>query len=263
MNKLNLLLGIIGSAFLLVANSSNPPDGHTGAPGEIFCANCHSTNGSSLAGTISVEDFPAYITPDETYTLTVVNRNTNGGGAKAGFQMTILGPLNTKAGDMSMPSANSATSMLSGRQYFEHHPSVVYTDSVAKWTVLWKAPALAAGSIITWYANGIIANGNAKQTGDKTTSAKGTGTIILSATKDLSIDKPIIYPNPGSGMIHIELPDQTLLSGLIRFYDISGRMVSESEIEEGTINAHDLPIGIYLIQFRNGDRSYMARWSKI
>lgn len=259
-----MLLGIIGSAFFLVANSTNPPDGHTGAPGEIFCANCHSSNGSSLAGTISVEDFPASITPDETYTLTVVNRNTNGGGAKAGFQMTILGPLNTKAGDMSMPSANSATSMLNGRQYFEHHPAVVYTDSVAKWTVLWKAPALAAGSVITWYANGIIANGNLKNTGDKTTSSKGTGTVILAATQNVAAEAPpTIYPNPGSGMIHIELPDQVSPSGQVIFYDISGKMVSQTKIEEGVVDTPDLPPGIYLLQFRNGDRSYLARWSKI
>lgn len=259
-----MVLSIIGSAFLFVANSTNPPDGHTGAPGEIFCANCHSTNGSSLAGTISVEGFPASITPDETYTLTVVNRNTNGGGAKAGFQITILGPLNTKAGDMSNPSPNSATSMLNGRQYFEHRPAVAYPDSnVVKWTIEWKAPAMAAGSIITWYANGIIANGNAKQTGDKTISAKGTGTIILSATKDLVNDSPSIYPNPGSGIFHIQLPDETIPSGKARFYDISGKMVGESEIDEGVVNTHDLPVGIYLVKFGNGDRSYVARWSRI
>jgi Secretion system C-terminal sorting domain len=264
MNKLYMLLGIFGSAFLLVSNTTNPPDAHTGAPGELFCANCHTTNGSSLAGTISVEGFPASITPGETYPLTVVNRNTNGGGAKAGFQITILGPLNTKAGDMSMPSANSATSMLNGRQYFEHHPATSYPDSnVVKWTVLWKAPALTGGSIITWYANGIIANGNVKQTGDKTTSSKGTGTVILSATQYLVSDTPSIYPNPGSGMIHIVLPDQTFPSGQVRFYDLSGKMVLQTKIEEGVIYTPDLLPGIYLTEFKNGDRSYVARWSKI
>lgn len=260
-----MLLSIIGSAFLLVSNTTNPPDAHTGAPGELFCANCHTTNGSSLAGTISVEGFPASITPEETYTLTVVNRNTNGGGAKAGFQITILGPLNTKAGDMSMPSENSATSMMNGRQYFEHHPATTYTDSnVVKWTVLWKAPAIAGGSIITWYANGIIANGNVKNTGDKTTSSRGTGTVIVSATQDVVGEAPpSIYPNPGSGMIHIEWPDQTSPSGQVRFYDISGKMVSQTKIEEGVVNTPDLPPGIYLMQFRHGDMSFVARWSKI
>lgn len=260
-----MLLGIIGSAFLLVSNSANPPDAHTGAPGELFCANCHSSNGSSLAGTISVEGFPASITPEETYTLTVVNRNTNGGGVKAGFQITILGPLNTKAGDMSMPSANSATSMLNGRQYFEHHPATTYTDSnVVKWTILWKAPSLAGGSTITWYANGMIANGNAKETGDKPVSSKGTGTVILAATQNITTEgSPTIYPNPGSGMIHIALPDQTSPSGQVRFYDISGKMVSQAKIEQGIFNTPDLPPGIYLIQFKNGDRSYVTRWSKI
>lgn len=264
MKKLPILLSIIGSAFLLVANSTNPPDGHTGAPGELFCANCHSTNGSSLAGTISVEGFPASVTPEETYTLTVVNRNTNGGGAKAGFQITILGPLNTKAGEMSMPSDSSSTSMLSGRQYFEHHPAASYPDSnVVKWTILWKAPALAEGSVITWYANGIIANGNDKETGDKTTASKGTGTIILAATENLKSDGLSIYPNPGSERIHISLPDQLSPSGQVRFYDISGKLVDKKEIIEGEVNETRLPLGLYLLVFENGQQSYMARWSKM
>jgi len=264
MKKIYMLAGIIGAAFLLVSNSSNPPDGHTGAPGELFCANCHSSNGTPNTGTITVEGFPASITSEETYALTVVNTNTNDGAVKGGFQITILGPFNTKAGEMSMPSENSALGMLSGRQYFEHHPAVNYdSTNILKWTVLWKAPTIDSGSAITWYANGVIANGNAKETGDKVVSARGSGTVILSATENLAIDKPSIYPNPGSGEIHIQLSGQILSAGNVRFYDTAGRLVYETKIEEGVVDASYLPVGFYLMEIRHGQQSYVARWSKI
>ncbi|MEO6133336.1 MAG: choice-of-anchor V domain-containing protein [Saprospiraceae bacterium] len=264
MRKLYMLFAIIGITFLLVSSSANPPDRHTGAPGELFCSNCHSLSGSSITGTISVEGFPAIITPEETYTLTVVNRNTNGGAVKGGFQITILGPLNTIAGEMSSPSANSALSMLSGRQYFEHHPAVNYPDSgVVRWSVLWKAPVIADGSLITWYANGIIANGNSKSTGDKTASNKGSGTVVLTGTENIANQNPSIYPNPGSGVIHVEFPGQIRFSGLVTFYDITGRKTGETGLKDGIFNAPDFPVGLYLLVIKNSTQSFVARWSKI
>ncbi|MEP6646411.1 MAG: T9SS type A sorting domain-containing protein [Saprospiraceae bacterium] len=264
MKKIYFLAGIIGSCFLLVSNSTNPPDRHTGAPGELFCANCHSSNGSSITGTITVEGFPTSITPEETYLLTVVNRNTNGGAVKAGFQITILGPTNTIAGLMSSPSDSSQLSMLSGRQYFEHHPSAIYPDSaVVKWTVLWTAPAIADGSIVTWYANGIIGNGNSKSTGDKTASNKGSGTIILAATQNITNTKPLIYPNPGSDVIHISFPEPTDDMIYVTFCDLNGRIVDSEELQNGILNVPNLPSGLYLIEIKNNKHSYVARWSKI
>lgn len=264
MKKIYILASIIGSCFLLVSNSSNPPDRHTGAPGELFCANCHSSNGSSITGTITVEGFPTTITPEETYLLTVVNRNTNGGAVKAGFQITILGPTNTIAGLMSSPSDSSQLSMLSGRQYFEHHPSAIYPDSaVVKWTVLWKAPTIADGSIVTWYANGIIGNGNSKSTGDKTASNKGSGTILLAATEHLTSAKPVIYPNPGSDVIHISFPEQTDEVITVTFYNIGGRNVGSSKLQNGALTVPNLPGGLYLIEMKNNKHIYEARWSKI
>lgn len=263
MNKFYTFFCIIGIAMLLVSNSMNPPDAHTGAPGELFCANCHSANGNTLAGTISVEGFPASITPNETYTLTVVNRNTNDGGIKAGFQITILGPLNTKAGELSMPSDSSALSMLSGRQYFEHHPARFYPDSnVVKWTVLWTAPSMDPGSIITWYANGIIANGNLKETGDKTISAKGTGAIVLAATDNPEVVTAAVYPNPGAGLIHIHLPDQSQPSAQVRFFDVSGKLVSEKHMIDGVINSTGIPSGFYIILIQQDEKTCLARWTK-
>ncbi len=264
MGKYYVLGAVVGISFLLLSNAANPPDAHTGAPGENFCTNCHSLNGSSNQGTISVEGFPASINPGETYTLTVVNRNTNDGAVKGGFQLTILGPTNTRAGDMSSPSANSALSVTGGRQYFEHHPAVAYPDSnVLKWTVQWKAPALASGSTITYYTTGIIANGNANSTGDRMATSKGSGMIVLAGTKDVVNVNPIIYPNPGTDFINIQLPDETRPDGLVYFFDISGRLMGEEELHNGIANTNELPSLVYLLKIRYNNTSYIARWVKI
>ena len=100
MVKFYTLFGLVASTFFLISFSPNPPDGKTGAPGDGFCAECHSSSNPPLNGTINVEGFPANITPNETYRLTVINRNTVGDAVRGGFQLTILGPFNTKAGNM-------------------------------------------------------------------------------------------------------------------------------------------------------------------
>ncbi len=265
MNKIYAFLALAASTFLLVSFSSNPPDGKTGAPGESLCIECHTPSNPPINGEISVEGFPASITPGEDYTLTVVNRNTVGDAVKGGFQLTILGPFNTKAGTMKDPSDNAAvTQTLSGRQYFEHDPAVAYPDSnVIKWTVQWQAPELAGGSEITWYVAGNIANGNFDNTGDRIVTANGKGTIVLSATEDLSVQKPILYPNPGSDLINIIMPDGTTPDGNGIFYSTTGSRVASASITQGTMLTPDLPSGVYFVEIKQGEISHFVRWSKI
>jgi len=265
MNKIYAFLALTASTFLLVSFSSNPPDGKTGAPGESLCIECHAPGNPPINGEISVEGFPASITPGEDYTLTVVNRNTIGDAAKGGFQLTILGPFNTRAGLMSDPSDNSTvTQTLSGRQYFEHAPAVAYPDSnVLKWTVQWRAPELAGGSEITWYVAGNIANGNFDSSGDRVIAANGKGTIVLSATEDLSLQKPVLYPNPGSDRINIIMPDGTTPDGDGIFYSTTGSRMASASITQGTILTPDLPPGVYFVEIRQSEVSHFVRWSKI
>src|SRR5687768_8620901 len=144
MRKLYTFGLIMTGTFILFSFSTNPPDGYTGAPGDDFCIQCHAHTNPSQNGTISVEGFPDVITPHETYILTAVNRLTVDTAVRGGFQVTILGPTNTKAGDFTNPSSKSIVSTQGGRQYWEHNPALEYPDSnVVKWTVEWTAPELA------------------------------------------------------------------------------------------------------------------------
>lgn len=266
MQKIYIFFTLIFSSLLLVSFSPNPPDGMTGAPGDSLCIECHVQPNQAINGEISVEGFPTSITPGETYLLTVVNRNTIGDAVRGGFQMTILGPFNTKAGTMAKPSAKSivANNFSSGRQYFEHNPAQEYPDSnVLKWTVEWTAPEIAAGSEITYYAAGNIANGNFQNTGDRVVTSTGKGSVLISANEEVNLLNPTLYPNPGKNQINIVLADGTLADGYGIFYSLTGSRIVESEISEGIMLVPEIPTGVYVIEIRQGEEIHYARWSKI
>mgnify|MGYP000858820325 CR=1 FL=1 len=264
MNKIYTSCTLIALSLILISMSANPPDGKTGAPGDSLCTECHTPSNPPINGEITVEGFPTSITPGEDYTLTVVNRNTVGTAKKAGFQMTILGPFNTKAGNMKNASANSVVSVANNRQYFEHNPAQPYPDSsVVKWTVQWTAPELPAGSEITYYAAGNVANGNFMNSGDRIVTTTGKGSIVVSATHDIVLPQPTVYPNPGTDQIRIVLADGTAPDGDVVFYSMAGHPAGQSRITQGVAIAPDLPTGVYILEVRHDDAVAYVRWSKI
>lgn len=264
MNKLYTILALAVSTVILMAHSANPPNGKTGAPGDSLCIECHAQSNTPIQGLISVEGFPSSITPGEAYVLTVVSRDTSRSAVKGGFQMTILGPLNTKVGKMENPSANAVVSAANNRQYFEHNPAGAFPDSsVIRWTVEWTAPELPGGTEITWYLAGNFANGNNEETGDRIVATKGKGAIVLSGTKDVTLEKPTVYPNPGSDVINVTLPDGTRPDGQGFFYSLTGSNVAQAAIHRGVITTPDLPAGVYVVEIKQGDQSHFVKWSKI
>ena len=264
MVKFYTFLGLVASTILLVSFSPNPPDGKTGAPGDGFCQECHNSPNPPVNGTITVEGFPENITPRETYHLTVINRDTIGNAVRGGFQMTILGQFNTKSGNMTNPSANSAVANFSGRQYFEHHPAVEYPDSnVVRWSVDWTAPDVSVSSQITYYISGNIANGDFQNTGDRIVNGMGKGTIIISAIADLSDQQPMLFPNPGNEDIYVVFKDDVSPDGHAHFYNLMGAKVDEAPMKQGRIHCPDLLSGLYLIEIQQDDRAFVTKWSKL
>jgi hypothetical protein len=178
MSRKYTLLALLASICLWLANSSDPPDGRTGAPSEGLCSDCHTLNGGTQDGSIVVTGFPTTVEPNTAYVLTMTNSNPNGVAAEAGFQMTILNGNNQQAGTMSSPSSSSHLHSTGGRQYWEHFPSVNYpANNMVTWTVTWTSPGSPANTTITFYAAGNIANGNGKDTGDKIVQDQGSGML--------------------------------------------------------------------------------------
>ncbi len=147
--------------FFLVSNSSNPPDGRTGAPGDGNCNNCHTGNNvNNFEGILEIQGLPEQITPNANYTVKVIAKKTGGDAIRAGFQMVILDDDNQNIGTFSNPGSNAVLKEDQGRNYFEHNPAQRFEDQEeVSWTVDWTAPA-EANTGINIYANSIFGNGS-------------------------------------------------------------------------------------------------------
>lgn len=177
--------GILGfslfAVILLLANSSNPPNGRTAAPGDGNCTNCHSANSASLDGDISISGLPSTIVGNTTYPITVTLTNPNGNAVRGGFQWVALDGTNTNTGTMSNPSTGTTLTTALGRTYHEHNPAMNFPASnTITWTTDWTAPAGPDGENITFYVGSIIANGSGTS-GDRARFSTTTGTLMAAA----------------------------------------------------------------------------------
>lgn len=139
-----LILTAIMLPVVLMAYSSNPPTGLTGAPGEGTCAGCHSP---ATAGSGVTVTFPGSVL---TYTpggpavpLTVAVSGANGG-----FELSArVQNDNSQAGTLAAGTA-SAVSISGSIQY------IYQTSRANSWTFNWTPPATNVGNVVI-YVNGV------------------------------------------------------------------------------------------------------------
>jgi Secretion system C-terminal sorting domain/SprB repeat len=172
---------LIAVCILLLANSNNPPNGRTGAPGDNgTCAACHTGNNpGGFNGAIVIDNFPVTITPGSTYNLVARLTNPNGLASRGGFQAVVLNEStgNSNAGDITIGGTNPSTILSGGREYVEHNPAINFPASnEVTWNFSWIAPNASPGETIKCYAAAVIGNGGAS-TGDLVVTSVATGTI--------------------------------------------------------------------------------------
>ncbi len=176
MRKVYILFVLATVVFL--SNSGLHPSGNTNAPGDSFCGNCHSGNGGSLDGEISISGLPNTIMPSTTYQLTVTISNPAMNASKAGFQILALNQNNSNTGVFTNNSASSALRVQGSRTYLGHNPAVLFNGSNAlTWTTDWTSPAGSSGDIITVYGSSVIANGSGSNSGDRSVFTTTSGSI--------------------------------------------------------------------------------------
>ena len=182
-NKSRIAGYLLLFSIILLANSSNPPNGRTGAPGDSTCNSCHSGNNSALDGEVSFDGLPSTIDANTTYTITVTVDNPNGNGVKGGFQWVALDGSNNDAGSMNNPGNDSGIALAGGRTYHEHQPAQPFNSSnEISYTVDWTAPSGPDGETITFWAAGLISNGSGNNSGDRTTFTNISSTLVASAS---------------------------------------------------------------------------------
>ncbi|MCC6816645.1 MAG: T9SS type A sorting domain-containing protein [Saprospiraceae bacterium] len=157
---------VLLASIILLANSGNPPNGNTGAPGDGVCSNCHSGNPGGLDGSITIAGLPSNINTNTKYTLTVTVENLTTA-AKGGCQIVALDQNNNNIGTFSNPGTSSTLQTSGGRTYFEHNPAKSFAGpGSVSYTVDWTSPTNAAGQTVTIYGACILANGNSSSSND-------------------------------------------------------------------------------------------------
>jgi len=184
---------LIAATFIFMANSANPPNGRTGAPGEGMCTNCHGGGGGGFDGDINLSGLPANANPGETYNLTLDVDVSSGSPMRAGFQLVALfDSNNSNAGQLANPDGSSTIMNASGRDYWEHNPAMSFGGGTnVSWDVEWTAPNVTDD--ITFYMISILANGSGPG-GDKQimntsqTTIMGSDPITIDFLEQIDVD---------------------------------------------------------------------------
>ncbi len=154
---LSMVLGITIFQFSnSYTNTSGPPSGKSGAPGDATCqqSGCHSTyslnSGSNRSDiNISTTMIGGEYAQDSTYQVTVSFDPPSI--SRAGFEITALGNFtagSSSVGNFTSTSSNTQTIMGSGREYVAHTSSgSAVTGNSVNWTFDWKAPSSNQGDV--------------------------------------------------------------------------------------------------------------------
>jgi Reeler domain len=166
------------------ASAFGPPDGHTGAPGELTCAvsGCHGGRPNTGPGEFLIEA-PSVYEPGMTYRISVSHNTSDSTRQRWGFQLTALTSINGPAGHFA--NVNDQTQIFVGgpggnRQYIEHSVSGTSPGQRDGLTYLvdWTAPSTDVGPVV-FYAAGNQANNDATNDGDQIYTATATAMTFL------------------------------------------------------------------------------------
>ncbi len=173
--KTLVITGVFGISLLIekssmvVSNSSTPPAGRTGAPGEGTCASCHSGGTLQPTDTVIITFYDTIPNPDtvvQAYevgkTYRVVVQANSSWATRFGFEMTALDSLGNAAGSFVLLNpANTAIQTSGGRQYVSHKNA----NSNNTWEFLWNAPTNQVGGVVFYFVVN-FANNNGSTSGD-------------------------------------------------------------------------------------------------
>lgn len=158
----------IGAARPAWCNSSGPPIGYTGAPGDnvLACAQCHAhfNLGDGSVGLVG----PSFYIAGDTLQFEVALRKL--GQRRWGFQLTAITRTREPAGMLLVtdPSRTQLLSAFNGRQFIEQNGGGTdfgVPDAAPGWNFRWVAPPAGTGTV-TFYFAGNAADGDFRTSGD-------------------------------------------------------------------------------------------------
>jgi len=181
MRALQWSLGVLAFTVVVVAFSSGPDPGFTGAPGESTCTVCHSGRvNPDDRGKVRLEDLPNGYIPGEQYILKLSVLHPDPDRRRWGFQMTALTDLgNAPAGEFPVVGNRGLVDPTwtqrkiggpGGRRQYMSHTAESTADLSRRggdsWLIAWEAPSADIGGL-AFYAAGNAADGDRTPAGDK------------------------------------------------------------------------------------------------
>lgn len=256
-NPITIGLTLLSVFFLMLSFSSGPGTSEglrvTGAPGDGGnCGNsgCHGGHAFSQSTSIKVTDannatITNYI-PGETYQVEVRIAASQGTPSAYGFQMIALFNSNNNAVNSwtDIPSGIQKVS-LNGRDYVEHAGPNSQSNT---FNVKWIAPESGKGDV-TFYTAGNAVNRNGSSSGDDPAVASLiVKEAIASSINDITSENFVVYPNPTSSLLNLELKEG--MEGQYEIVDMIGRRILKNPIND-RISSIDISLfnkGIYLLR---------------
>ena len=247
---------ILGLNHKAITSSSQPPTGHTGAPGQQTCATsgCHTGNLNTGSGSVELLNAPASYVPGTTYTMQI--RVNLAGQNRAGFQLVALNSTNQQAGTFTLvSSANTAIQTTGGKQYLSHNNA----SSNNTWSFNWIAPATNVGAIQFYFA-GNAANSDGNTSGDFIYT--GTKTLNPGSTTGIKEElaaKINLFPIPASSELNLEFAEKT---SNLKVLDIMGREVhsQKNTALKSQLDVSQLPNGTYFLQVEQNELLQLKRF---
>ncbi|MFK7971118.1 MAG: choice-of-anchor V domain-containing protein [Bacteroidia bacterium] len=139
----------------------------TGAPGEINCTACHTSNAGNGSLQLEITQGPTIYQPGATYQMRATINAP--GSATGGIQIVAIDS-DTSVGAWAIPTGMrqvTATTFAGiPRRYIEHsNPQVINNQGLNQWTFTWTAP-MTKGLSPVLYASAVAANDDFSPSGD-------------------------------------------------------------------------------------------------
>ena len=256
LRPLSLTLAALTAALYLSSYSTGPAARNTDATssglGGQACGGCH--RGGSFGTQTSLtlldaEGLPqeAYV-PGQTYTLRI-DIATDAAPGGYGFQVLAIDGANAQAGSYGAAPADTRTSQLEGRTYFEHRRRL----SGGAHEIEWTAPAAGTGPV-TVYGVGNAVDGNGGTSGDEVVEA-----VVTLAESGASAIAELAWPTGvrtvarGGGRLEVSIGSGPREAYSVELVGVDGRRVAPRRVLARAPLAYGgLAPGVYVLRLTDG-----------
>lgn len=256
----NIIITTLYNGNQLMSYSTGAPAGYTGSPFDAkTCKSCHAGPAAIVqAGWITSNVSDSGYVPGTTYTITATI--TRPGHSKFGFEAS---PQSNTGALLGTLVKTSTQTQIVGTKYITHTSTgTTGSGGIKTWTFDWTAPAQGTGSV-TFYGAFNASNSNGSSSGDTTFTS--TLTLLENTTVGLNSisavkQNMVIFPNPSSEYIKIQLNVSEPNLVEIKLYNIEGKLIDillSEQLSSGPVS-YDFTTdkytpGIYFMKVTTGD----------